>query len=74
MKTPKRRISPFLICTVAGGRSALAEPRASAAIVISGVIEDASGLTPDGVVVKLTGSDTDRPASTASPSRRGRIR
>ena len=56
MKTPTRTFSLFLMCAVAGGLSALAEPRASAAIVISGVVQDTSGLTLDGVVVKLTGS------------------
>lgn len=65
MKTPTRRFSLFLICGVAVGLSAMTERRASAAIIISGVVQDTSGLTLDGVVVKLTG--TAQATTTTNP-------
>jgi hypothetical protein len=56
MKRPTRAFNLLLICTVAASVSAAVEHRASAAIIISGIVKDTSGLMVDGVVVKLSGS------------------
>jgi hypothetical protein len=56
MKTPSALFKMILIGAAVGGSLAMAEHRASAAIIISGVVQDTSGVPVDDVVVKLAGS------------------